>query len=553
MLKKLRIPLTVVLILLMMTAVVFAQNGPSVTLTKQFSVDGGVTWLDADSSPGPYVAVGTPLQFLFTVTNTGDALLDSITLTDSFFDLTGATIPASLAPGDDFDYTLSGILATAGQHQNTATVSAAAWVYSPTEYVYSPSEWVYDSDDVYYFGYVPSISTPSITVKKYVSVDGGTTWNDAETAPGPSVEEGTALQFRYVVTNSGNVTLSALTLTDSEFDLSAAVKPDSLIPGASFEYILTGVTAVVGQHENTAFASGLYGQTVYSDSDKAHYWGYTPDNPDISLKKYVSVDDGTTWHDAQTAPGPTAIVGNKVQFKFVAVNTGNVSLTDITLTDSDFDLSSASVPASLTSGSSFEYILTGIDVEEGQHENTATVTGRHGGLIYSDSDKAHYKGEAPDISAPAISVKKYVSVDKGKTWLDAMSITGPSVLVDNEVRFKFVVTNTGNVPLTDITLTDSVYSLSGATIPATLQPGKSFEYILTGIKAKLGQHGNTVTATGKYEQQTVSDTDMAHYLGYIPDDKETPRTGDYLPITGAAGLLLLIGGILSRKKELKQR
>jgi len=52
--------------------------------------------------------------------------------------------------------------------------------------------------------------------------------------------------------------------------------PSTLAAGDSFEYILTGITAVAGQHSNTAMASGLYNQQTYRNTDMAHYFGYEP-------------------------------------------------------------------------------------------------------------------------------------------------------------------------------------------------------------------------------------------------------------------------------------
>ncbi|MBW6463253.1 MAG: TRAPPC13 family protein, partial [Firmicutes bacterium] len=272
--------------------------------------------------------------------------------------------------------------------------------------------------------------------------------------------------------------------------------------------------------------------------------------PGISLKKYVSVDGGSTWHDAETAPGPTTEVGDSVRFKFVVSNTGNVTLTGIKLIDDTLDLSDLTYPDSLSSGSSFERILTGVEVkEEGQHVNIATVTGQYESQTYSDTDKAYYTGVKTEVSAPVITVKKYVSVDKGSNWLDANTAPGPSAWVDDEVWFKFVVTNTGNVTLTNLSLSDNEYSLSGASIPASLDIGKSFEYVLTGIKAKLGQQSNIATAIGEYGNQTVIDTDIAHYKGFRKDIP-TPSTDGYgnIPLPFIIGSLTLTGGLLLRKK-----
>lgn len=90
-----------------------------------------------------------------------------------------------------------------------------------------------------------------------------------------------------------------------------------------------------------------------------------------------------------------------------------------------------------------------------------------------------------------------------------------------------MVTNTGNVPLTDLALTDDTFVteladlIANEELPDELAPGASFERILTGITAEEGQHSNTATATGKYNDTVVDDTDPAHYRGIdVPEDCE---------------------------------
>ena len=66
---------------------------------------------------------------------------------------------------------------------------------------------------------------------------------------------------------------------------------------------------------------------------------------------------------------------------------------------------------------------------------------------------------------PEIDVEKYVSVDGQATWHDADTPTGPQTAVGNAVYFKFVVTNTGKVPLTNVTVSDNVYTLTACQVP----------------------------------------------------------------------------------------
>ena len=115
---------------------------------------------------------------------------------------------------------------------------------------------------------------------------------------------------------------------------------------------------------------------------------------------------------------------------------------------------------------------------------------------------------------PDMDIEKYVSVDNKATWDDADSPTGPSVIEGNPVYFKFIVTNTGNVPLTNIVMTDTVYALNSCVIPASLDPGNYFECVIGPLSAGPGQHMNTATVTGQYDDlPAVSDDDSAHYYG----------------------------------------
>jgi hypothetical protein len=120
------------------------------------------------------------------------------------------------------------------------------------------------------------------------------------------------------------------------------------------------------------------------------------DEPSIDVEKYVSVDDGQTWHDADTPPGPMVLVGSEtVWFKFVVINDGDIELTGITLNDSDFDVSGCALTDPLGLGDSFECVIGPFVAVAGQHINTATATGDSGGETFEDTDRAKYLGVLP--------------------------------------------------------------------------------------------------------------------------------------------------------------
>jgi hypothetical protein len=97
----------------------------------------------------------------------------------------------------------------------------------------------------------PACTEAAIDVEKYVSADGAT-WQTADSAPGPMLRPGANVYFRFVVTNTGTVELSGLTLTDSAFDLGACVLPAALPPAAFFDCVIGPLPASAGQHTNTA-------------------------------------------------------------------------------------------------------------------------------------------------------------------------------------------------------------------------------------------------------------------------------------------------------------
>ena len=199
-----------------------------------------------------------------------------------------------------------------------------------------------------------------------------------------------------------------------------------------------------------------------------------------------------TWIDADLPPGLIITIGSDVYYKFNVTNIGNVALSNVNLTDNTYTLSGASVP-SLAPGDSFIYYYGPVSALLGPHTNTATAVGQSDSTVYSDTDNANYNGIP--ASTPSISVVKQIS-GNNNTWVDADLPPGISVVVGANVYYRFNVTNTGNVALSDITLTDNTYDLSGATIPPSLAPGASFVYYLGPILAQSGQHTNIATATG---------------------------------------------------------
>ena len=177
----------------------------------------------------------------------------------------------------------------------------------------------------------------------------------------------------------------------------------------------------------------------------------------------------------------------------MVTNIGNVPLTNVTVTDNVFTLSGCNVPTPLATGQSYTCYYGATPAQVGQHTNTATAIGFYNSLTVSDTDPAHYTA----TGQPAIDIEKYVSVDNQATWQDADSAPGPVAASGRDVYFRFVITNMGNVPLSNVTLADNVYNVSGCSAaPNPMQPAASHTCTFGPITAQVGQHTNTATTTG---------------------------------------------------------
>ena len=125
-----------------------------------------------------------------------------------------------------------------------------------------------------------------IDIGKFVSVDGGANWEDADVAPGPTVTEGATVQFKYEITNTGDVGVDpALTYTVTD-DVLGDITDGTEDPLASGDTatIIKDATAEPNPYVNVATVTASDGVTTYTDSDAANYNGVAPESVEIDIK-----------------------------------------------------------------------------------------------------------------------------------------------------------------------------------------------------------------------------------------------------------------------------
>ena len=441
------------------------------TPAPALDVEKATNGVDADSPTGPVVAVGDAVTWTYVVTNTGNVTVNTIAVTDS--DLGAVSCPeTSLVAGAAMTCTANGT-ATAGQYANTGTVTG-----DPA----SGGDAVGDSDDSHYFG-----------VDSDIDIEKATNGTDADTPTGPFVPVGDPVTWTYVVTNTGNSTLTGIGVTDS--DLGAVSCPEtSLAAGAAMTCTANG-TATAGQYANTGTVTATDPASgTPTDSDDSHYFG---------------VDSGI---DIEKTPDLQVVdEGSSVTFTITVKNTGNVRLTNVEVTD-PLAPSCNIVITMLDPGQSEDYECALDDVID-DFENVATVTGETpDGDELTDADNAFVEVVHPD---PAIQIDK----DPDLRIIPAG--------VPTDVTWDITVTNTGEAVLFDVTVTDpaapacaldgdGVADLLGAAV-ATMEPGASFTYECTlpdlTLAEDAGPFVNTATAAGVDRHGTeVTDSDDAQVV-----------------------------------------
>jgi large repetitive protein len=464
-----------------------------------------VNGFDADTAPGPYLPLGSTVNWTYVVTNTGNTPLASVVVTDNKG--VAVTCPrATLAPSATMTCTGSGVVTT-GPYTNIGTVTA-----TPVNTVggaIAGATTVTDTDAANHVAALPGIDVEkhvAATSVPFVSAD------DADTATGPFIVVGGTAYWTYTVTNSGNVALTNVVITDSQLGV-IACGPGALAVGETRTCAPQSTPVSAGQSSTGVNAVGTdpNGQTV-GDADPVHHFGTSP---------AVQIVKSTNGTDANAAPGPHVPVGGSITWTYVVTNTGNIALASLAVTDDDVAVTvDCDGVTTLAVGESVTCTATGL-ATTGQYNNVGTVRGTPvnsagtpitGLPAVSADDASHYFG-----------VMSALTIVKSTNGQDANASPGPYLAVGASVTWSYLVTNIGNVRLTNVFVTDDQF-VSVSCPTSTLNPGQSTTCTGTGVAA-AGQYSNVGTASGQPSATDatplsgfapITSADPSHYFGATP-------------------------------------
>ncbi len=447
---------------------------PDLALTKTVDTSG------LSNPPRP----GDRLTYSFTLINTGNVILNTVTIDDPLPGLEplNAAWPGSpgvLAPG-------ATVTATAGYTVTTNDLNEGVIENVATATALSVST----------FPAVAPAATATVTLAQQPSLDLQVS-ADTSSLP-PFAQVGDIVSYTYTLTNTGNVTLENVGTTSSL----AALNPIVLTWPGTLGELMPNETATATVPYSVTQAD-LDAGVIRNDSSAAGAtFSAIPVNaPDVSIS--TPLPQQSTLTIAKTgsfAPGDEGYVGDVLTYAFTLSNTGNTTLSSLSIADPLPGLSSISVtwpgvsgtlsPGQNASGSA-TYAITRADFEAGRVVNTATASGSE-------------PGGSQIVTPPSTWTQPLVQLSELSltTSIDAASLGDPPQ-AGQLITLTYIIVNTGNLPLTGVALADA---LPGITVTNSSWPGSEGALL----------PGQTATLTGELTlTQTLIDAGVVTSVAYV--------------------------------------
>ena len=505
---------------------------PAVEIHKSASV--------TPSSDADGVVVGDHISYSYIVTNTGNVNLSSVAVSDPTAG--NVTCPAltgaGLAPGasvtctEDIAYQVTQSDVDAGTVTDMATATGTATVAGGSV-TSSPSA----PDSVT----VQAGTDPAVSIVKSATV--------TPTADQDAVKPGDKIQYSYLVTNIGNTTLKTVSVSDSNLINVTCPTPPSpgLAPGsaetctADSAYTVTQADVDAGAVNDTATASGIDLLAVPSPKASGSLTvPAEPADPELSVVKHGTVTPAADQDDIK--------VGDTIHYSYVVTNTGDVTLTSFAVIDPTLGPVTCPTPAppglapgasaTCTAGNPYTVVQSDIDNGGASDQATATAADANGSststAIGRDTDAA--------VRDPRVSLVKTATVVPAADQNDAR--------VGDVIQYRFLITNTGNVDLASVAVSDSALGPVSCPIPAPpgLAPGASetctgeLQHVVNDQDQTAGKVTNTATATGT---DTAGDTSPASSAStdtvrvqQLPQPQPQPQPPAPVPARSATKLLV---------------
>ena len=429
--------------------------------------------------------VGVAASYTLNVQNTGTAATTAVsTITDAIpAGLTIGTLPAGCtAAGQTVTCTIAAGLAAGASTSfiipvtpteaavpgvtNTATVSGGG-----------------DSTCPAAARCTGSVTTPVLFISSLTL--------DKTASPTTLTAVGATVTYSFLVTNTGNVTITGLQINETVFS-GTGTAPVVTCPVTTLAALAsttcTGTYAVTQQDidagtiTNTATASGtdLVGGTSTSPPDTATVTA--TQTPSQTLVKALTND----------STGGSVSVGDVLEYTVTLTNTGNTTLTGVVVNDPKISPNSITCPTVAPGGTCVlvgTYTVIQSDADAGTIQNVATATSPvcpAGGV-----GVCTVTVDTPVPQTPSQTLVKELTGNADQ------DVSGTVTLGDT-LTYTVTVTNTGNTTLSNVVVSDPMTTPASITC-ASLVPGALCQlvgtYTVVAADVTAGEVSNTAVVT----------------------------------------------------------
>lgn len=492
-----------------------------------------------------YDAVGGVVSFTYAVTNQASVPLNNVTVTDEFSDAATGSLPGSV--------TCQSLSSPAGSCAGATTTLAAGqtalFVMSYTvrqadldhglisdqaTVTASPSRGPALSNTSNVVT-VTAVQTPTLSLVKSVS-------------PIAVDSAGEVVDYSFLVANTGNVTLSSIGVTETEFGGTgptpvASCPSGSLAPGDSVTctaaYTVTQDDMDAGSFANTAVAAAeLDGAGILSSSSSAQVT--VNQDPSLTLTKSANL-------------ASVGAAGQSITYSFLVANSGNVTINGIDVSETAFtgsgSLSAITCPAtSLAPGIDLTctatYSVTQADIDSGAIDNTAQVTG---------DDPAGTPVPTVPTSTASVDVLLAPALTVTKT-ADVTHVTKPGAVI----QYSFLVINNGNTTLNDLTIDETAFTGAGTmgaitcpvgTLTPTAQTTCTADYTVVAADSSTAKISNTAEATATFTRGNLpvtvtSETSTAVVDVDVPVGLAHTGSDSWVWLSAGSAVALAFGAML---------
>jgi uncharacterized repeat protein (TIGR01451 family) len=439
--------------------------------------------LQKSASPTTVNAVGQSVTWSFKVTNTGNTTVSSVGVNEQSFSGTGLTAiqcpSTTLAAGASTTCTATSAVSQADLDAGTITNTATATGVAPGGQAVASTA-----------------STASVTATQNAKLTISKT-----ASPSTVTAAGQQVTFRFLVTNTGNTTLTNVQPVEQSFTgtnaLGAIQCPSTtLVPGTNMTctaaYTVSQLDVDHGVFANTANATATAPGNLAVASTSSTAPVTATQSPALTLTK-------------TSTPTFVTTAGQTVTYQFVVRNSGNVTMTGIDVAEQSFTgsgtVSAITCPVTtlaptVSTTCTASYTVDQADIDRGTIENTAAVTG---------------VDPTGTTSAP-VSSSAIVTVAQVPGLTIVKSATPTQVAAPGQVvQYSFEVGNDGNVTINNVTVHEVSFTGTGTTAGAgrldqptcpqtSVAPNATMtctaSYTVTQADIDAGTIVNTANATG---------------------------------------------------------